>query len=352
MERIDPDRLDKLKTKMLGDVAGAMGVFLAYVGDQTGVYRALAANGRSTSDALARLAGVDARYLREWLSANAAFGYVVYHDDDDTFSLTPEQAELLAQDANTNSFQPFFQGLVSQVARQDRAVEVFRSGSGRDWGDHAPGCFCGVERGFRVMYQENLLQKWIPATDGVSIKLEAGAKVADVGCGNGASALLLARAFPKSTVIGFDFHGPSIAKARTSAAEADLTNVRFEIAGANNFPGDGYDLVCVFDALHDMGDPVGAARHVRQALKPDGTFMVVEPVAEDELRDNLTQLAGIYYGFSTTICLPTSRAQEVALCLGAQAGPKRIADVLRTAGFTRVRHTMNTESNMILEARP
>lgn len=352
MDKVDPARLDQLKEKVLADVAGAMGAFMAYIGDQTGVYRALVARGRCGSDELAALAGVDRRYLREWLSCNAAADYVTYHPEDDTFSMSPEQAEILARDDNTSSMQPFIQGLVAQIATNEQAIDVFRSGRGRPWGEHPAGCFCSTDRGFRVMYAENLVQNWIPSLDGVTAKLERGARVADIGCGHGSSALLLAKAFPNSEIHGFDFHAPSIDFARAQAAEAGVGNATFEIATAKGFPGKDYDLICVFDALHDMGDPVGASRHVREALKADGTFMVVEPIAEDELKDNLTARAGVYYGFSTTVCLPASRSQEVGLCLGAQAGERRLTAVLGEAGFGRVRRAMSTESNMILEARP
>jgi SAM-dependent methyltransferase len=351
VDQIDPSKLEKLQTKILGDVAGAMGAFMAYIGDQAGVYRALVARGRCGSDELAELAGVDGRYLREWLSSNAASEYVTYHAEDDTFSMSPEQAEILAQDRTTNSMQPFIQGLLGQIASHEKAVEVFRTGQGREWGDHSQCCFCATDRGFSVMYAENLVQNWIPSLDGVQARLEKGAKVADVGCGHGSSALLLAKAYPNSTVHGFDFHEPSIEMARAHANAAGIDNATFEVASAKAFPGGDFDLICVFDALHDMGDPVGASRHIRGALKGSGTFMLVEPIAEDELKDNLTVLAGIYYGFSTTICLPASRSQEVGLCLGSQAGEKRLTRVLTEAGFSRVRRTISTPSNMVLEAR-
>jgi 2-polyprenyl-3-methyl-5-hydroxy-6-metoxy-1,4-benzoquinol methylase len=348
---LDNEKLDALGQKVLGDVAGAMGAFMAYIGDQTGVYRTLAATGRTTSDNLAQRAGVDQRYLREWLSSNAACGYVDYHAEDDTFSLSPEQAAIFAVDGTTRNMQAFIQGLVAQIGAHETAVEVFRSGRGRSWSEHSGCTFCSVERGFRAMYEENLIQNWIPALDGVEARLRDGAKVADIGCGHGISAILLARNFPRSVVHGFDFHEPSIAAARSHAADAGTVNALFDVATAKDFPGQGYDLVCVFDALHDMGDPVGAALHIRETLAPGGTFMVIEPIAGDDLATNLTQLAGIYYGFSTTMCLPVSRSQEVGRCLGAQAGEKRLTEVLHEAGFTKVRRAISTDSNMVLEAR-
>lgn len=350
MTEVDTAKLDALGQKVLDDIAGAMGAFMAYIGDQTGVYRTLAAMGRSGSDDLAARAGVDPRYLREWLSSNAAIGYVDYHAEDDTFSLSPEQEVVFAIEGTTRNMQAFVQGLVGQIGAYETAVDVFHSGRGRPWSEHAGCTFCSVERGFGAAYRENLIQNWIPALDGVEAQLKVGAKVADIGCGHGISAILLAQAFPRSVVHGFDFHQPSIDMARKHAGDAGVQNARFDVATAKGYPGEGYDLVCVFDALHDMGDPVGAARHVRETLAPGGTFMVIEPLAENDLATNMTPLAGIMYGFSTTMCLPGSRSQEVGLCLGAQAGERRLTEVLNEAGFTRVRRSA-ADGNIILQAR-
>ena len=243
---------------------------MAYLGDQTGVYRALEAAGPSTHDELAAATGLDARYLLEWLSANAAAGYVDYDGGSGKFSLSPEQAALLAHEGEPTCMQGFFQAVVSQYATHDQAVETFRSGRGRAWGDHHNCLFCGTDRFFRPGYQMNLLSAWLPALDGVEAKLRAGAKVADIGCGHGSSTVLMANAFPQSTFHGYDFHAPSIAAARSHADEAGAGNVRFEEAAAKALPERGFDLVCIFDALHDMGDPVGAARHIREMLIPDG----------------------------------------------------------------------------------
>lgn len=347
----DQAKFDELQGKIIGDVGGAMGLLMAYIGDQTGVYRALEEHGPCGHEHLASRAGVDARYLREWLSANAAAGYVTYHAERDEFSLTPEQAALFAHEDEPTCMQGFFQAVVAQHTTHDTAVDVFRSGRGRPWGEHHMCCFCGTDRFFRPGYAANLVESWIPALDGMEARLQAGAKVADIGCGRGSSTVLLAQAYPNSTIYGFDFHAPSIEQAKEKALQAGVANARFEVVAAKDFPGAGFDLACIFDALHDMGDPVGAARHVRQALEPDGAFMVVEPQAADRLADNLNVLAAIFYGFSTTVCVPTSRAQETGLGLGAQAGEKRLRAVLEEAGFSRVRRATETPTNMVLEAR-
>ena len=350
-DAIDPDRLREFAGKVMGDIGGAFAVLLSYMADQSGVYRALRDIGRCDLAALAEAAGVDSRYLQEWLSAQAAGGYVVYHPEDDTFSLTPEQAIVLAGEGHPACMQGFIQLVVSQFSTHDKALDVFRSGAGRPWGDHHGCCFCGTDRFFRPGYATNLVNSWLPALDGVVAKLEAGALVADIGCGHGSSTILMASAFPNSRFYGLDFHEPSIAHARAKAAEAGLTNARFQAVGAKQTPTLGFDLVCMFDALHDMGDPVGAARRICEALKPDGTLMLVEPLAGDQLSDNLHLLGQIFYSASTLVCTPASRAQEVGLALGAQAGQRRLTDVLTEAGFGHVRRATQTDANMVLEAR-
>jgi SAM-dependent methyltransferase len=351
--RIDEARLEAFLGKVLGDVGGAFSVLLGYIGDQTGVYRALRDRGPSTAGELAAAAGVDARYLLEWLSAQAAAGYVEYDEATETFSVTPEQATVLAHEGHPAFFQGLFQQLVAQFTTHEQSIEVFRSGEGRSWGEHHACCFCGTDRFFRPGYVANLVDAWLPSLDGVLDKLIAGAKVADVGCGHGSSTALLARAFPASSFHGFDFHGPSIESARQAAATAGVTaNTHFTTLTAKELPAEGFDLVCMFDALHDMGDPVGAARRIRESLAPDGTFMLVEPLAGDQLGDNLHLLGQVFYAASTLICTPASRAQEVGLALGAQAGEARLTAVLREAGFTRFRRAAETPTNMVLEARP
>ena len=299
---------------------------------------------------MAETTGLNARYLREWLSANAAFGYVDYDSANDSFSLNPEQAALFAHEGELTCMQGFFQAVVSQYETQETAVDVFKSGRGRPWGEHSACCFCGTDRFFRPGYAANLVDHWIPALRGVEAALQSGGKIGDIGCGHGSSSILMAESYPNSSVHGFDFHPPSVEIASTKAEAASLANVEFQVGSANEFPGENYDLICIFDALHDMGDPVGVARHIREALKPGGSFMLVEPMAGDSLEENLNLLSGIFYGFSTTICVPTSKAQDVGLALGAQAGEARLTEVLNEAGFTQVRRATETPTNMVLEA--
>ena len=351
MAAFDQAQFEALQGRVMGNVGGAVGLLLAYMGDQVGLYKALEESEGTTSEKLARQTGLDERYLREWLSANAALGYVDYSDQSNEFTLSPEQAALFSHESEPTCMQGFFQAVVGQFATHDKVVDTFKSGEGRPWGDHHPCCFCGTDRFFRTAYDSNLVGNWIPALNGIEEKLKSGGRVADVGCGHGSSSLLMAKAFPNSTVVGFDFHGPSIDAARKKAGEEKLNNVEFEVSAAKEIEAGNFDLVCIFDALHDMGDPVGAAQQVAKMLNPEGTFMVVEPMAADSLGENLNLLSGIFYGFSTTVCLPTSRAQEVGLCLGAQAGEKRLTEVLKEAGFKNIRRATETPTNMILEAR-
>ncbi|VAW08187.1 hypothetical protein MNBD_ALPHA05-1855 [hydrothermal vent metagenome] len=348
---MNEDKFNELLGKVLGDVSGAIGLLMSYIGDQAGVYKILEEAGPCTHEELAKKSGIDARYLREWLSSNAALGYVDYNPDKDTFSLSPEQAAIFAHEGEPTCMQGFFQAVVSQYEAHETAVDVFKTGRGRAWSEHSQCCFCGTDRFFRPGYAANLVQSWIPALDGVDAKLKAGGKIADIGCGHGSSTVLLAQSYPKATVHGFDFHAPSIEEAKAKAKAAGVTNIEFHTVAAKDFPGGDFDLACIFDALHDMGDPVGAASHIKQSLKPDGTFMVVEPLAGDSLGENLNVLAAIFYGFSTTICVPTSKSQEVGLALGAQAGEKRLTQVLNEAGFGQVRRATETPTNMVLEAR-
>jgi 2-polyprenyl-3-methyl-5-hydroxy-6-metoxy-1,4-benzoquinol methylase len=350
---VDETRLQEFAGKVFADCAGAYTVLLSFMGDQTGVYRTLRDAGPSTSAELAEAAGVDERYLREWLSAQAAAGYVCYEAATGRFSLTPEQAIVLAAEGHPACMQGFMQVITAQFATHQKAVDTLRTGAGRDWGEHHVCCFAGVDRFFRAGYDANLLRNWLPAVEGVEEKLRRGGKVADVGCGHGSSTVLMARAFPRSVFHGYDFHAESIEAARRKAeADAVTGNTRFEAVAAKKIAARDFDLICLFDALHDMGDPVGAARHLRECLKPDGTLMLVEPLAGDALEENLTPLGQVFYAGSTLICTPASRAQEVGLALGAQAGERRLREVLRAAGFTRIRRAAQTDTNMVLEARP
>jgi SAM-dependent methyltransferase len=352
IEDVTESKLQELQGKVIGDVAGSMGLLLAYVGDKLDLYSALAEISPATSQELADSTGVYERYVREWLSANAAAGYVNYDPVSSQFSMTPEQAMVFAAEGNPACMQGFFQAVVSAYTDEPKLMDVFRTGEGLPWGDHSECLFCGTERFFRPMYAEKLVDSWIPALDGVSEKLASGAKVADIGCGHGSSTIIMAQAFPNSTFHGFDFHEPSIGHARERARAAGVArNTIFEVVTAKEFPGENYDLVAIFDALHDMGDPVGACRHVANSLSDDGRFMLVEPFAGDSLEENMHPLGQIYYAFSTMICLPASRSQEVGLGLGAQAGQKRLTEVLKEGGFGHVRRAAETPTNMVLEAR-
>lgn len=345
------EKFEELQGKVFADVGGAMGILMSYIGDQSGVYKALEDIGPCSHTDLATKSGIDERYLREWLSANAAAGYVSYDASSDHFSLSPEQAAVFAHEGEPTCMQGFFEVMVSQYQGLNIALDVFKTGLARPWSEHQTCCFCGTDRFFRPGYAANLVESWIPALDGVEAKLKAGAKVADVGCGLGSSTILMAQSYPDSTFLGFDFHPSSIEQAQEKARTAGVTNVEFQVTTAKDYPGDNFDFVCIFDALHDMGDPVGAARHIRESLNSKGTFMIVEPMAGDKLEDNLHLLGAIFYGFSTTMCVPASKAQEVGLALGAQAGEKRLTEVLEEAGFSAVRRATETPFNMILEAR-
>jgi ubiquinone/menaquinone biosynthesis C-methylase UbiE len=348
-DAIDEARLEQQVGKVIGDVAGAMSLFMAYLGDQAGVFAAMDGVGPLSCDALADKTGLNPKYLHEWLGSVAAAGYITFHASEETFELTPEQALVFSREGQPACMQGFIQIVFSQFEMLDKAVDTFKSGKGRPWSEHSQCCFCGTDRFFRPGYAANLVDNWIPALDGVEAKLKAGAKVADIGCGHGSSTILMAQAYPNSTVYGIDFHAPSIDAARAKAVQAGVTNVKFEVASAQDYPGEGFDFACIFDALHDMGDPVGAARHIRETLAPGGTFMLVEPMAGDTMADNMHAVGQIFYAASTTVCTPASLAQPVGLGIGAQAGQKRLAEVCQEAGFANVRRAAETPTNMVLE---
>jgi 2-polyprenyl-3-methyl-5-hydroxy-6-metoxy-1,4-benzoquinol methylase len=329
-----------------------MASLLLYIADECGVFSAMDANGPLDAQTLASKCGVDPRYLRELLLGLAAQNYIDFDESNDVFSLSPEQTAVFAREGEATSMLGIFQIIVAQFAEFESAVEEFKSGNGRPWGSHHACQFCGTNRFFRPGYVAKLISEWIPALDGVEAKLQAGAQIADVGCGLGASSALLAQQYPDSQVYGFDLHDGSIEQARNDAAELNLSNLQFECAEAGNIPAhDGYDLICIFDALHDMGDPVGVARYLRGCLKPGGTLMVVEPLAGDKPSDNMHVLGGLFYAASTLVCLPNSRSQNVGLCLGAQAGPARLQQVLTEAGFSSVGIATTSATNIVLEAR-
>ena len=349
---VNADKLEELQGKVMGDVAGSLGLLMAYVGDQLDLYSALAEVSPATSQGLADSTGVNERYIREWLSANAAGGYIDYDPVSNQFSMSPEQAVIFASEGHPACMQGFFQAVISVFTDEPKLTSAFRSGAGLPWSDHSECLFCGTERFFRPMYAENLIDAWLPALDGVAEKLESGAKVADIGCGHGSSTIIMAQAFPNSTFHGFDFHAPSIEHARERARAAGVArNTIFEVVTAKEYPGQNFDLVAIFDALHDMGDPIGASKHIADSLSEGGTFMLVEPFAGDSLEENMHPLGQIYYAFSTMICVPASLSQEIGLGLGAQAGQKKLTEVLNAGGFSQVRRAAETPTNMVLEAR-
>ena len=346
---LDIEKLQPLLGMIVTEMGAAANAALVLVGDKLGLYKALAANGPMSPEALAAKTGTTPRYVREWLSAQAASGFVSYNPADKLFSMSPEQAAVLADDDSTVNMTGGFYALAAVYADEPKLTEAFKSGKGIGWAEHCNCLFCGTERFFRPGYKGHLVGEWLPALTGVVEKLSKGARVCDVGCGHGASTLIMADAFPKSEFLGVDFHDASIVRAREIGA--GRANLKFTTGRAQEFAGDGFDLITIFDALHDMGDPVGAARHVRECLKPDGTLMLVEPMAGDTLADNLNPVGRVYYAFSTSVCVPASLNQEVGAALGAQAGEKRLTEVLREAGFTRIRRAIDTPFNMILEAR-
>ena len=349
---IDMDKLNAFMGRFVGDIGAAMHAGTVLLGDQLGLYKALAA-GPMSAEQLARATQTDARYVREWLSAQAASGYVEYDAAADHFHMTEEQVFALATEGSPAFIPGAFQLVLGALRSVPRLAGVFRTGLGYGWHEHDAMLFQGTERFFRPGYAANLVSSWIPALDGVDSKLESGARVADVGCGHGASTVLMAQAYPKASFVGFDYHAPSIEWARKAAAEAGVADrVTFEVAAAKNFPGKDYDLVAFFDCLHDMGDPVGASRHVRAALKPDGCWMIVEPFANDALQDNLNPVGRLYYSASTLVCTPASKSQEVGLALGAQAGEKRLRGVVTEGGFKHFRRATETPFNLVFEARP
>jgi SAM-dependent methyltransferase len=348
---IDPKKMEQLMGRMVGDVGAAAGAALILLGDELGLYKALAA-GSSTAAQLAERTGCAERYVREWLAQQAASGYVEYDAAAGRFSMSPEQAAVFADESSPAFIPGAFEMVVAMIRDQPKLAAAFRSGQGVGWHEHDAALFRSVERFFRPGYAAHLVNEWIPALDGMESKLRAGAKVADVGCGHGVTTVLMARAFPRSTFVGFDYHRESIERARQLAGESGVKNVSFEVAMAKDYPGSDYDLVAFFDCLHDMGDPVGAATHVRRTLKPGGAFMLVEPRAGDRLEDNLNPIGRIFYAASTMFCTPASLSQEVGLALGAQAGEKRIREVTSAAGFTRFRRAIETPFNAVFELRP
>jgi SAM-dependent methyltransferase len=349
---MNEDKLMSLVHQAVGDFGSILTGALVVLGDRLDLYRHLADAGRPlTSAELATAAGCAERYVREWLNGQAASGYVTYADG--RYALDEEQAIAFTDESSPACVIGGFQAMLAATRAIDRLTVAFRTGEGLGWHEHHDDLFRGTERFFRPGYNANLTTSWIPALEGVEDKLRRGAKVADVGCGHGASTVIMARAFPESTFTGFDYHAPSIDAARKAAAEAGVDDrVTFDVAPATEYPGTGYDLVGFFDCLHDMGDPTGAARHVLASLASDGTWLIVEPFANDDIAGNLNPVGRLFYSVSTLVCTPASLSQEVGTALGAQAGETRLRDVVTTAGFTRFRRAAETPFNLVFEARP
>ena len=349
---VDHDRLDALMGRVIDELGAALGVGMMLIGERAGLWAALSGAGPLTSQELADRSGAQERYVREWLRGMAAAGYVHYAPAGDRYAIGDEVAFAMA-DPQGPSVPGACQVVMAALQGAPAVAEHFATGEGIGWHEHTHDLFEGTERFFRPQYAMHLVAEWIPALDGVEDALRRGARVADVGCGHGASTVLMAEAFPHSTFTGFDYHEPSVVRARETARAAGVDDrVRFEVAPADGYPGDGYDLVTMFDCLHDMGDPAGAARHVRESLAPDGTWMVVEPMAGDRVEDNLNPVGRIFYAASTMICTPASLAQEGRAALGAQAGEAALTEVARAGGFSRIRRATETPVNLVLEVRP
>jgi 2-polyprenyl-3-methyl-5-hydroxy-6-metoxy-1,4-benzoquinol methylase len=350
--QIDQNKLNQFLGQVVGELGGAMNAALVLVGEKLGLYKAMSGAGPMSPAELAAKTNTDERYIREWLSAQAAGGYVTYDAGSQKFTLPPEQALALAVE-DSPAYLPGAFHIVSAIMKDEaKVVEAFRTGQGVGWDEHDVCLFEGTEKFFRPNYAANLVAFWIPALEGIESKLKQGGRAADVGCGHGASTILMAQAYPNTQFVGFDYHGPSVGWSRRSAAKAGVKNASFEVATAKDFHGEKYDLVTCFDCLHDMGDPEGAAKHVREMLNPGGAWMIVEPFAYDQLEKNLNPIGRVYYAASTMICTPASRAQEVGLCLGAQAGEGRMRKVVTDAGFTKFRRAAETPFNLIYEAKP
>jgi ubiquinone/menaquinone biosynthesis C-methylase UbiE len=346
---IDEGKLHALAGTMINELGAAANGVLLLIGEKLGLYRALGEHGPLSPDGLARRTGTNERYVCEWLSAQAASGFVTYEPKTGLFSLSPEQSAIMADEESPVFMGGGFQSLAAVFAGEERLTRAFQTGEGIGWGQHCNCLFCGTERFFRPGYRFNLVQSWLPALDGVVAKLKRGARVADIGCGHGASTIIMAEAFPESEFVGIDFHERSILEACEKAGAR--ANLRFEVGLAQDYAGANYDLVTIFDALHDMGDPVGAVAHIKKTLAQDGTLMIVEPTAADKLEDNLNPVSRSFYAFSTQLCVPAAMSQDGRAALGAQAGEQRLSDTIKKGGFSRVRRASATPFNMVLEAR-
>ena len=350
--KVNEQKLNEVVEKAISDLAAGYGGVMVALGDKLGLYRAMAGQGPLSSTEVAKLAGCAERYVREWLNSQAAAGYVVYHPSSETYELTPEQAMVLANEDSPLFLPPAWEVPASMWFDEEKTIEAFRTGRGIGWDEHNPRLYRGVAAFYRNAYQGQLVSDWLPALENGTEKLNAGAKIADVGCGHGHSTIIMAEAFPGSRFWGFDIHPDSIEAARANAKKRVVGDrVTFEVADAKNYPAQGFDLICFFDCLHDMGDPVGAARHAREALSPNGSIMLVEPYANDRVEYNLNSIGRLYYSASTTLCCAHSLAEE-GMALGAQAGEKKLTKVLKEAGFRTIRAAKKTPFNLIVEAQP
>jgi ubiquinone/menaquinone biosynthesis C-methylase UbiE len=350
--QINQQELDALVGRLFGDLSAGYGGVMVSIGDKLGLYKVMANAGPLSSAEVAHRAGCAERYVREWLNSQVAGGYVAYHPNSRTYELTPEQAMVLAEDTSPFNLTHGWQVVASMWADEEKALEAFRTGKGISWGEHDGRLFCGVAAFFRNCYSASLVSEWLPALDGVVERLKAGAAVADVGCGHGHSTVLMAKAFPNSRFWGLDVHEGSIAAARGVAGEAGVSDrVSFEVAGADAYPDRGYDLICFFDCLHDMGRPVAAVEHAGRTLAPDGTVMLIEPFAGERVEDNANPVGRLYYAASATLCCAHAISENGTHVLGAQAGERRLAEVLRQAGFHRLRKAAETPFNLVIEAR-
>jgi SAM-dependent methyltransferase len=352
---VDEAKLHEFIGRAVNEWGAAEGALLTFVGDKLGFFKAMAGASSLTPGELAKNTGTNPRIIKEWLAAQAAGGFVTYNPSAGSYTLPEEQAFVLTDENSPAYIAGFYQTIAGLFKDQEKIIETFRTGKGLGWGDHHHYLFEGTERFFKPSYVANLITSWIPSLDGVEEKLRRGgdgAKVADVGCGHGVSTILMARAYPNSQIIGFDYHRPSIEWAKRQVEKEGLKNIAFEVAGSTDYPGDDYDLVAFFDCFHDMGNPAGAAKHVLQTLKKkDGTWMMVEPFANDKLEDNLNPIGRVFYAASAMICVPAS-LNENGPALGAQAGEKRIREVVTSAGFSKFRRATETPFNLIYEARP
>lgn len=348
---INTELLQSFTGKVVNDISAAFAGVMTNIGHKLGLYKAMAGEGQMTSTQLAAATRTHERYIREWLNSQSAGGYVLYHSDTNTYSLPDEHVPVLVDETSPVFLAPALEVAASLWFDEEKVVAVFKSGEGIAWGDHHHSLFCGSESLFRPGYKAHLTTQWITALDGVENKLKSGAKIADIGCGHGASTIVMAKAYPNSSLYGFDYHPPSVEIAKSRAQNEGVeNNTHFLVSHSQNYSEKEFDLICFMDCLHDMGDPIGAARHARKALKNDGTVLLIEPAAGNSVEENINPIGRLYYSASTAVCTPCSLSQDVGLALGAQAGEQRLSEVMIEAGFTSIRRVAETPFNIVLEA--